>query len=1272
MKLWFGPHCFSLFTGWNNEQICSRQAGAPAGVKKTRMRFSVVWHLFFTLNCILAFGGTLSLAGADTIMDVSGVPIPGSGDLSPSIDNMEAGDFERGPSQESYLGADKQPSIQSTNPYGSIYFVSSWGKFGSGQGQFNNPFGVTCDKNDNIYVSDTGNNRIQKFTSTGEFITEWGSSGSIQGKFNNPFGVAVDTNGSVYVVDSDNNRIQKFNSTGGFITAWGSFGSGQGQFKYPEGITLDENDNVYIADTNNHRAQKFNSTGGFITAWGSPGTGEGNFSSPSGITSDKNDGVYITDSDTHRVQKFNNTGGFITAWGSLGPGEGQFNSPYDITTDKNGDVYVADTSNHRIQKFNSTGGFITAWGSLGTGEGQFSAPCSVAVEDHGYVIVADTYNNRIQMFTQDPVIKSVIPDYGQNTDNQQVVITGSSFKTGTNLSLVNGSYQIPGTISHCSNSTIYCSFPLSGAPIQTYALRIKKSDGISFNIPDIFTVTNATTMISTVSPTSGTNAGNQTVTITGTGFRPGLSISLQKGSSSIEGSVVNRTSKRIIGTFPLTDAYPGLYNLNVTNTDGISDIRTNIFTVLQAGPRPDITVFSPASGINTGSVQLTVNGTDFRKGATVTITNGSTNASLSSVKITETRITGTLPLKGLSYGFYTLTVKNSDGSVAIVPDAFTVMNPVPEITSVAPVIGYTNWASTVTISGKNFVSGVQVYLGNGSISIPGVMSGVKATQCTGMFDLAGKTPGLYNVTVINPGRANVSRNGCFTIADPGTGPDITGYSPVSGVNSAPLPFTITGNNFRKGVMIIIVNGTTTKTVSGTVSGTSKIACSLPLKDLPYGLYNLTVRNSDGSNTTRENAFTVMSPNPVLSSVAPSFGYANSSAVVVVSGSKFISGIQAELVNGSTRIQGVVSGLTAAKFTGTFNLSGVSIGAYNLTVTNPGGGSAWKPFSIQSHGTVPVITDYSPVSGANTGTLPFVVNGTNFRKGVTVTITNRSSTKTVTGTVTGSVRITCSLPLNGLPYGQYNLTARNTDGTEVTNADAFSVTSPVPTVKKIAPVSGYNSSPLQVTITGSWFRTGAAIQLTNQSTTVTGTVLSLSETGITGSFPLAGAPAGLYNLTVTNPGGVSGMKSAAFTIISAGTTSAILTINPASGFNTGNLPVTITGTNFRAPSVYLNLGSLYKQVIKTTGKTSTATTLYVTLPLKGVPGGLYNITVRNSDGVNTTAEEIFYVTDQAWYSKVQRTVSRTPVVGIQKLPSVGKTGTPLVVVGPADRQVIRPD
>ena len=141
-----------------------------------------------------------------------------------------------------------QANISAANEY---VFVRNWCH---GCEQFY-PRGIAVDSSGNVYVVDMDNNRVQKFDSNGKFITKWGSYGNGDGQFSYPAYIAVDTSGNVYVVDSG--RIQKFDSNGKFITKWGSEGSGEGHFSAPGGIAVDSSGNVYVADILNGSIQVF-------------------------------------------------------------------------------------------------------------------------------------------------------------------------------------------------------------------------------------------------------------------------------------------------------------------------------------------------------------------------------------------------------------------------------------------------------------------------------------------------------------------------------------------------------------------------------------------------------------------------------------------------------------------------------------------------------------------------------------------------------------------------------------------------------------------------------------------------------------------------------------------------------------------------------------------------------------------------------------------------------------------------------------------------------
>ena len=282
-------------------------------------------------------------------------------------------------------------------------YLTQWGTYGAGDGQFDGPGGMAVDASGNVYVADYGNHRVQKFTSTGAYVAQWGTHGSGNGQFNGPEGVAVDAGGNVYVADFGNNRIQKFTGTGVYLTQWGSFGSGAGQLNCPLGVAVDASGNVYVADNLNGRIQKFTDTGAYLTQWGN-----GLFNGPTGLAVDASGNVYVGDtghSGIHHncVQKFTASGVYLTQWGTEGSGDGQFagpsyGGPWEVAVDASGSVYAVDHGNHRVQRFTDTGGYLGQWGTQGSGNGQFLYPYSVATDAADNVYVADLGNNRIQKF----------------------------------------------------------------------------------------------------------------------------------------------------------------------------------------------------------------------------------------------------------------------------------------------------------------------------------------------------------------------------------------------------------------------------------------------------------------------------------------------------------------------------------------------------------------------------------------------------------------------------------------------------------------------------------------------------------------------------------------------------------------------------------------------------------------------------------------------------------------------------------------------------------
>jgi len=116
----------------------------------------------------------------------------------------------------------------------------------TGPGDFSLPTNVAVDKEGNVYVTDTLNNRVEIFDADGAFVSEFGSAGDGPGRFARPKGIAVDSDGHIWVADEVQSRVQVYNKEGQLLIYLGGQGTYPGQFQALYGIAADNHNNRII------------------------------------------------------------------------------------------------------------------------------------------------------------------------------------------------------------------------------------------------------------------------------------------------------------------------------------------------------------------------------------------------------------------------------------------------------------------------------------------------------------------------------------------------------------------------------------------------------------------------------------------------------------------------------------------------------------------------------------------------------------------------------------------------------------------------------------------------------------------------------------------------------------------------------------------------------------------------------------------------------------------------------------------------------------------
>jgi sugar lactone lactonase YvrE len=373
----------------------------------------------------------------------------------------------------------------------------------------------------NVYLAGSTNNRINKITPDGTVSTIAGSgtAGFTDGQgtsaqFNTPTGVAVDSAGNVYVAESGNNRIRKITPGGTVSTLAGSgtagYAEGTGtnaQFYYPYGIAVDSAGNVYVADTGNRRIRKITPGGTVSTLAGSgingyadgPGS-SAQFNTLYGIAVDSAGNVYVSEMLIHLIRKITPGGTVSTlaggtggrSSGTAGYADGkermaQFNTPLGIAVDSAGNVYVADHRNNRIRKITPDGTVSTIAGNgssgynIGQNPNASFRPDSVAVDSAGNVYVVDGANDRIIKITRSGCFPICSACPGTCISRA----TGGTVNTSQTSLLSFVLYDLKTAVVYCSttsqNSSM-CSRDLRQLPIGPYNYGVDGTPGTCVSI----------------------------------------------------------------------------------------------------------------------------------------------------------------------------------------------------------------------------------------------------------------------------------------------------------------------------------------------------------------------------------------------------------------------------------------------------------------------------------------------------------------------------------------------------------------------------------------------------------------------------------------------------------------------------------------------------------------------------------------------------------------------------------------------------------------------
>jgi hypothetical protein len=565
---------------------------------------------------------------------------------------------------------------------------------------------------------------------------------------------------------------------------------------------------------------------------------------------------------------------------------------------------------------------------------------------------------------------------------------------------------------------------------------------------------------------TGPAEGGNVVTITGTGFRRGVTVLFgpSDGSAAPADGEPRFGANRGAPVVEYVDAGtlrvlapsgpPGVVNVVVVNADGQFGVLADGYTY--EGAAPAISSVSPGSGPSLGGTEVTIAGTGFLAGATVSFGEGDDRVEAAVTAVASTSISAVVPAHPADP--VTVRVTNPDGGTAVLASGFTYLaSPPPTISAtlaITPSSGPSLGGTSVVIDGNGFASGAVVTFGLGPNA---VVAGAAVIDATRIIVVTPAFPaGVADVRVKNPDGQS-SEPSTFTF-DASPSPTLSTIVPATGPTAGGTKITIGGTNFADGAVVTLRGiellaetapslepGIPGESFQALVRSSTQIVGITP--NQAAGPATLVVRNPDGAQAVLDDAFTYTgTPPPAIGSIEPEVGTSLGGLAVDIIGTNFAEGSTVTFGLASCALDQQCRDVAApsVRWINATQLEAVTpaglFGFVNVTVVGPDGVSTTLPygFDFGQGAPSPQVLSVTPDNGPS-GT-EITVNGSGFgsRSGGTggadarVEVGNRPLLEAA---VTSGTTISGKVPVRS--GGTVMLTVVNPDRQGAIREDAFS-------------------------------------------------------------------------------------------------------------------------------------------------------------------------------------------------------------------------------------------